>query len=67
MLTDEASEVVHFGIEENGQIVYLSKDHGNAAVETVSKIGKQIPMHSILLWEMILAELLVSHCKVIID
>ncbi|WP_225336444.1 IclR family transcriptional regulator [Halomicrobium urmianum] len=55
-LAEETGEVVHFGVEENGRVVYLAKSKGNAAVRTESKIGKQMPMHSTSLGKAILAE-----------
>ncbi|QIO24985.1 IclR family transcriptional regulator [Haloarcula sp. JP-L23] len=56
-LAEETGEVVHFGAEENGQVVYLSKSKGDSAVETASKVGKRMPMHSTSLGKAILAEL----------
>ncbi|WP_430506249.1 IclR family transcriptional regulator [Haloparvum sp. PAK95] len=55
-LAENTGEVVHFGTEENGRVVYLSKSLGDAAVMTESRIGKQMPMHSTSLGKAILAE-----------
>ncbi|MFC7078449.1 IclR family transcriptional regulator [Haloarcula halophila] len=57
MLAEQTGEVVHFGSEENGRVVYLSKSKGDAAVETASQVGKRMPMHSTSLGKAILAEL----------
>lgn len=56
-LADETGEVVHFGVEENGRIVYVAKSVGDSAVQTESRIGKRMPMHSTSLGKAILAEL----------
>lgn len=56
-LADDTGEVIHFGTEEEGQVVYISKARGDAAVETASNIGKRMPMHSTSLGKAILAEL----------
>ncbi|WP_424000238.1 IclR family transcriptional regulator [Haloarcula salina] len=56
-LAEETGEVVHFATEEDGRVVYLSKASGDDAVETASKIGKRMPMHSTSLGKAILAEL----------
>ncbi|WP_226013325.1 IclR family transcriptional regulator [Halomicrobium salinisoli] len=56
-LAEETGEVVHFGAEEDGRVVYMAKSKGNAAVQTQSRIGKQMPMHSTSLGKAILAEL----------
>jgi DNA-binding IclR family transcriptional regulator len=66
-LAEETGEVVHFGTEEDGRVVYLSKGRGDSAVETTSQIGKRIPMHSSSLGKAILAELPRSRCEEIID
>ncbi|MDF9747849.1 IclR family transcriptional regulator [Natrinema salsiterrestre] len=55
-LAEDTGEVVHFGAEENGRIVYVAKSKGEAAVETASKVGKRMPMHSTSLGKAILAE-----------
>lgn len=55
-LAAETGEVVHFGAEENGHVVYLEKDRGDGAVQTVSSIGDRMPMHSTSLGKAILAE-----------
>lgn len=66
-LAEETSEVVHFGAEENGRIVYLAKSKGNSAVETVSRIGKRMPMHSTSMGKAILAELPTDRTKAILE
>jgi DNA-binding IclR family transcriptional regulator len=55
-LADETGEVVHFGAEENGRVVYIAKFRGDRAVRTESRIGKEMPMHSTSLGKAILAE-----------
>ncbi|WP_254280481.1 IclR family transcriptional regulator [Haloarcula marina] len=55
-LAEETGEVVHFGAEENGRVVYIAKWQGAQAVQTKSRIGKQMPMHSTSLGKAILAE-----------
>ncbi|WP_248909916.1 IclR family transcriptional regulator [Halocatena marina] len=55
-LAEETGEVVHFGVEEEGRIVYLSKARGEVAVETASRIGSRMPIHSTSLGKAILAE-----------
>jgi len=55
-LADETGEVVHFGTEENGRVIYTAKSSGEAAVKTESRIGKQMPMHSTSLGKAMLAE-----------
>jgi len=55
-LADDTGEVVHFGTEENGRVVYTAKSSGDAAVQTESRIGKQMPMHSTSLGKAMLAE-----------
>lgn len=66
-LAEETGEVVHFGAEEDGRVVYLSKARGDSAVETASRIGKGMPMHSTSLGKAILAELPRSRCADIVD
>ncbi|WP_313692484.1 IclR family transcriptional regulator [Halorarum halobium] len=66
-LAQETGEVVHFGTEEQGRIVYLSKARGDVAVETASRIGNRMPMHSTSLGKAILAELPQERCGEIID
>mgnify|MGYP000306500090 CR=1 FL=1 len=55
-IADETGELVHFGTEENGRVVYIAKCRGDQAVQTESRIGKQMPMHSTSLGKAILAE-----------
>jgi DNA-binding IclR family transcriptional regulator len=55
-LADETGEVVHFGAEENGRVVYIAKSQGEEAVQTESKVGKCMPMHSTSLGKAMLAE-----------
>ncbi|WP_135305534.1 IclR family transcriptional regulator [Haloarcula amylovorans] len=66
-LAEETGEVVHFGTEEEGRVVYLSKARGASAVETASKIGKRMPMHSTSLGKALLAELSPERCEQIVD
>lgn len=66
-LAKETGEVVHFGAEEQGRVVYLSKDRGDDAVKTVSKIGDYMPMHSTSLGKAILSELPSERREQIID
>ncbi|WP_042665212.1 IclR family transcriptional regulator [Haloferax sp. ATB1] len=56
-LAEATGEVVHFGTEEQGCVVYLAKVRGNVAVETASKVGNRMPMHSTSLGKAILAEM----------
>lgn len=56
-LAEETGEVVHFGAEEQGHVVYLSKARGDIAVETASRIGSRMPMHSTSLGKAILSKL----------
>ncbi|NUB93780.1 IclR family transcriptional regulator [Haloterrigena sp. SYSU A121-1] len=56
-LADITGEVVHFGAKEGGHVVYLEKDRGDSAVQTVSEIGEKMPIHSTSLGKAILAEL----------
>lgn len=56
-LADETGEVVHFGAKEGGHVVYCEKDRGDSAVQTVSKVGERMPLHSTSLGKGILAEL----------
>ncbi|MFA9516108.1 IclR family transcriptional regulator [Halopenitus sp. H-Gu1] len=55
-LADETGEAVHFGTEEQGQVVYTAKSYGDAAVKTASRIGKRMPMHSTSLGKAMLSE-----------
>ncbi|UPM44571.1 IclR family transcriptional regulator [Halocatena salina] len=66
-LAVDTGELVHFGAEEAGQVVYISKARGDAAVETVSSIGKRMPMHSTSLGKAILAELSPEQVEQIIE
>lgn len=66
-LAEETGEVVHFGTEESGRVVYLSKARGDSAVETISRIGMRAPMHSSSLGKAMLAELPRSEIKAIFD
>ncbi len=56
-LADETGEVVHFGAQERGRVVYLEKAKGNSAVQTKSTIGGRMPMHSTGLGKAILSTL----------
>lgn len=58
---------MHFGAVEHGRVVYISKDRGDVAVETVSKIGNYMPMHSTSLGKAILAGLPPERCEQIVD
>lgn len=66
-LAVDTGELVHFGTKEEGQVVYISKARGDAAVETVSSIGKRMPMHSTSLGKAILAELSSEQVEQIIE
>lgn len=66
-LAEETGEVVHFGTEEQGRIVYLSKARGDVAVKTASRVGNRMPMHSTSLGKAILAELPPERCERIIE
>lgn len=66
-LAEETGEVVHFGSEEQGHVVYLSKARGEVAVETASRVGNRMPMHSTSLGKVILAELPEERCEQIIE
>lgn len=56
-LADRTGEVVHFGIEERGEVVYVTKARGESAVETASRVGKRMPLHSTSLGKAILSRL----------
>ncbi|MDS0223048.1 IclR family transcriptional regulator [Haloarcula sp. S1AR25-5A] len=56
-LAAETGEIIQFGIEEHGKVSYLYKATGEQAVETLSRVGKQQPMHSTSLGKTILAYL----------
>jgi len=56
-LAEETGEIIQFGIEEHGKVSYLYKATGEQAVETLSGVGKQQPMHSTSLGKTILAYL----------
>jgi len=57
VLAEETGEIIQFGIEEHGKVSYLYKATGEQAVETLSGVGKQQPMHSTSLGKTILAYL----------
>lgn len=54
-LAKETGEVVQFGTEEHGWLVYLYKAKGEQGVETASSIGKQEHLHSTSLGKAMLA------------
>lgn len=54
-LAAETGEVVQFGAEEHGWLVYLYKSKGDAGVETASSIGKREHLHSTSLGKAILS------------
>lgn len=56
-LAKATGEIVHFGAKEGANIVYIEKDQGDSAVQTVSNVGDRMPMHSTSLGKAILAEL----------
>lgn len=56
-LATQTGEVIHFGVEERGEVVYVTKARGESAVETASGIGKRMPLHSTSLGKAILARL----------
>ena len=56
-LADRTGEVVHFGVEERGVVVYVAKARGESAVETASHVGKRMPLHSTSLGKAILSRL----------
>ncbi len=56
-LADATGEVVHFGAKEEGRVVYIEKSRGDSAVQTKSRIGGRMPMHSTGLGKAMLAEL----------
>ncbi|WP_262177433.1 IclR family transcriptional regulator [Haloarcula laminariae] len=66
-LAEQSGEVVHFGSEENGQVVYLAKSKGADAVETASRVGKRMPMHSTSLGKAILAQLPAERVETILE
>jgi len=54
-LANKTDEVVQFGTEEHGWLVYLYKARGEMAVETASSIGKREYLHSTSLGKSILS------------
>lgn len=56
-LADATGEGVHFGAKEEGRVVYIEKSKGDTAVQTKSRVGVRMPMHSTGLGKTILAEL----------
>lgn len=54
-LADKTGEVVQFGTEEHGWLVYLYKTKGENAVETASSIGTREYLHSTSLGKSILS------------
>jgi DNA-binding IclR family transcriptional regulator len=66
-LAATTDEVIHFGTEEAGRVVYIAKSSGDAAVITESRVGKRIPMHSTSLGKAILAEFPQDHVEEIIE
>lgn len=66
-LAEGTGEVVHFGAEENGRVVYVAKSKGESAVETASRVGKRMPMHSTSLGKAILAEFSQDAVERIVD
>jgi len=56
-LADATNEVAQFGTLEYGDLVYLYKARGEAAVETMSTIGSRETLHSTALGKAILSEM----------
>ena len=56
-LADWTGEVTSFGIEERGEVVYVTKARGESAVRTASRVGKRMPLHSTSLGKAILSRL----------
>ncbi|MFB6102105.1 MAG: IclR family transcriptional regulator [Haloplanus sp.] len=56
-IADETGEVAQFGVEENGEVVYLGKSKGQTGVETASSVGSSAPVHSTSLGKAILSQL----------
>jgi IclR family transcriptional regulator, KDG regulon repressor len=67
VLAQMTGEVVHFGIEEHGRVVYVTKSRGEKAVETASRVGKRTHLHSTALGKAILAEMADERIDRIID
>lgn len=66
-LAEMTGEVVHFGIEEHGRVVYVTKSQGEKAVETASRVGKRTYLHSTALGKAILAEMTDEKIDTIVD
>lgn len=66
-LADTTGEVVHFGAKEAGHVVYIEKSKGDSAVQTKSRIGGRMPMHSTGLGKAMLAELPAGDVDRIVD
>lgn len=54
-LAEQTGEIAQFGVEEFGQVAYLSKSSGSQAVNTASRPGTYQPMFSTSLGKVILA------------
>ena len=65
-LAAKTGEVVQFGAEEHGWLVYLYKSKGDAGVETASSIGKREHLHSTSLGKAILSTYAEEEVKQII-
>ncbi len=57
ILADQTNEVVHLGILDQGDIVYIDKVESKQTVRMHSRVGKRVPVHAVGLGKAILAAL----------
>jgi len=66
-LVSKCNEIVHLGILEQGEVLYLAKEEPNQTIRMVSKIGKRVPVYSTSLGKILLAYLSKNNLKAITD
>ncbi|PWI58766.1 IclR family transcriptional regulator [Sulfoacidibacillus thermotolerans] len=54
-LAHQTNEVVHLGVLDHGDIVYIDKVESNQTVRMHSRVGKRVPVHAVGLGKAILA------------
>jgi DNA-binding IclR family transcriptional regulator len=65
-LVDQCNEIVHLGVLEEGEVLYLAKEESSQTIRMISYVGKRAPLYCTALGKVLLTYLSVEERKKIL-
>jgi IclR family KDG regulon transcriptional repressor len=65
-LVNQCNETVHFGVLEEGEVLYLAKEESSQTIRMISYVGKRAPLHCTALGKVLLTYLSAEERKEIL-